>query len=298
MKILIILNRKSGISSSARKNNTLEKLLKKYGIIYDIHNIKGNDIKSVVKNNIDKGYDAFVAAGGDGTINALVNSLKGRNIPLGIIPLGTFNHFAKDNNIPLTLNDSVKNLIEGQTKPIDTAKVNNRIFINNSSLGIYTRIVRIRELYEKSGFSKIRAMTKTFSSVVFKVLFNLPQYHFKIKTEDIDREVITPFIFIGNNEYIINKAFRFGRRENLNTGKMSLYYLDCGNNDSLINAVWKAYNNNPNTQEEFSYTKHTKIHITNMNQEISHITVDGEVFKMSSDLDYEIIPKSLYVIKP
>ncbi len=285
------------MANSNKNQDKLKKLLKKYNINHKLEIIEFDNIDNVIKERINQGFDGIVAAGGDGTVNAIANSLAETNIPMGIIPLGTFNHFAKDNGIPLLLESSIKNLSEGEIQSIDLAKVNDRYFVNNSSLGIYTRIVRVRELYEKSGFSKIRAIFKTFTNLIFKVWFNLPRYHFFIKTDDIEKEVISPFIFIGNNEYIIDQVFRFGRRSNMNEGVISLYYLDCGDNDRLTDAIWKAYSDNPDTQEEFRFSKYKWIQVKT-SQKVNNVSVDGEIIKMQPKLDYKIIPQGLKIIKP
>ena len=88
---------------------------------------------------------AIVAGGGDGTINAVASTLVGSNIALGVLPLGTLNHFAKDLNIPLELEAAAHNIIAGHASQIDVGEVNGRIFLNNSSLGLYPTLVRQRK---------------------------------------------------------------------------------------------------------------------------------------------------------
>src|SRR3954464_9990148 len=90
-----------------------------------------------------------VAAGGDGTISAVAAALAGTNKTLGVLPIGTLNHFAKDLNIPLDLEGAVRTIIEGETTPVDLGEVNGRVFINNSSLGLYPHIVSRREAQQQ-----------------------------------------------------------------------------------------------------------------------------------------------------
>src|SRR5689334_13143625 len=77
----------------------------------------------------------IVAGGGDGTINAVAAPLVGTDKKLGVLPLGTLNHFAKDLGIPLDLADAVRTIREGHAVNVDVGEVNGRIFLNNSGLG-------------------------------------------------------------------------------------------------------------------------------------------------------------------
>ena len=100
-----------------------------------------------------------VAAGGDGTVNAVASALAGSDMPLGIFPLGTFNHFARDIGIPLGPEAAAKVIATGHPKRVDVGEVNDRIFVNNSSLGVYPDIVRERESLRQQGHRKWTAFT-------------------------------------------------------------------------------------------------------------------------------------------
>src|SRR5205085_3689399 len=97
--------------------------------------------------------------GGDGTQSAIASRLAGTQLVHGVLPLGTLNHFAKDLGIPLQLDEAVRTLAEGRVLEVDVGEVNGRVFINNSSLGLYPEIVRERELQQmRLGKSKWRAL--------------------------------------------------------------------------------------------------------------------------------------------
>ena len=88
------------------------------------------------------GVDVIVAGGGDGTVSAVAAALVDTEVALGVLPLGTLNHFAKDLGLPLDLGGAVRVIAAGQTQRIDVGEVNGRVFINNSSLGLYPEMVR------------------------------------------------------------------------------------------------------------------------------------------------------------
>jgi diacylglycerol kinase family enzyme len=81
--------------------------------------------------------DALVVGGGDGSIRTVAHVLAGTGVPLGILPLGTLNHFARDLGIPTDLKETVALIAAGKTRSIDVGEVNGETFINNSSIGLY-----------------------------------------------------------------------------------------------------------------------------------------------------------------
>src|SRR5207342_1025227 len=81
--------------------------------------------------------DAVIVGGGDGTVRAVAGAVAGSNVPLGILPLGTLNHFARDIGLPIDLEQAVAVIVAGHHRRVDLAEVNGRVFINNSSVGIY-----------------------------------------------------------------------------------------------------------------------------------------------------------------
>lgn len=100
---------------------------------------------------------ALVAAGGDGTVNAAVNAAREAGVPLGLLPLGTFNHFARAHGIPLDPAAAAQVLSSGITRPVAMGELNGRLFFNNAGFGLYTQAVRRRER-AKRRFGRYRAV--------------------------------------------------------------------------------------------------------------------------------------------
>src|SRR5258705_7462459 len=94
-------------------------------------------LQRIARNEVD----AIVAGGGDGTIHTVASVLAGTGVPLGILPLGTLNHFAKDLGIPQDLDSAVEIVAAAHSVDIDVGEVNGMIFINNSSIGVYPYMV-------------------------------------------------------------------------------------------------------------------------------------------------------------
>ena len=182
MNILIAANSKSGSGEgSGFSPEDLKAEFSKHGITPEIYDIEDHSPVDILKHIESGNYDVVAASGGDGTISMIAGLLQGKDIALGVIPSGTLNHFSKDLNIPLTAEGSVKLIATGESSYIDTSSVNGRLFLNNSSIGMYPLAVRKREIQQ----SKLRR-TKWLSMFygVYSVLRKFPLYAVRIKTKN------------------------------------------------------------------------------------------------------------------
>jgi len=155
LKICCILNEKSGGADLAGRGAIVD-LFSKHGVRVDIFKMQvGNSISDLARHAVKQNYDVIVAGGGDGTINAVATALVGHpSILLGVLPLGTLNHFARDLDIPIDASRAVDVICAGHSKAADIGVVNDFHFLNNSSVGLYPAIVKLRESLQTAGYSK------------------------------------------------------------------------------------------------------------------------------------------------
>src|SRR5687768_16020969 len=179
--------------------------------------------------------DIIVAGGGDGTINAVASELVGTDKGFGVLPLGTLNHFAKDLNIPVDIESAVRTIVSGHTTRVDVAQVNDRIFLNNSSLGLYPRLVHEREKQQRLGLRKWTA----FFWAAIAVLRRYPFLDVKLSVEGKDFSCRSPLVFIGNNEYEM-ESLDVGARSCLNSGNLSLYMTRDTGRLGLVRLAFRA----------------------------------------------------------
>ncbi|WP_336929149.1 diacylglycerol/lipid kinase family protein [Acinetobacter tandoii] len=139
----------------------------------------------------------IVAAGGDGTLNAVAKALLGSNIPLGILPLGTFNYVARVLNIPLEIMQAAEVIATGQIRSIHVAKINDQIYLNNASLGLYPLFIQRRELYNaKFGRFPLHAYTSGLDVLIR----DRKELKLEVEVDGKIYPVKTPLIFFGNNQ--------------------------------------------------------------------------------------------------
>jgi len=236
--------------------------------------------------------DIIVAGGGDGTINAVASELVGTDKAFGVLPLGTLNHFAKDLNIPVDIEAAVRTIVSGHTTRVDVAQVNDRIFLNNSSLGLYPRLVHEREKQQRLGLRKWTA----FFWAAIAVLRRYPFLDVKLSVEGKDFSCRSPLVFIGNNEYEM-ESLDVGARSCLNSGNLSLYMTRDTGRLGLVRLAFRALFGGLRDDRDFTALCSKEIWIETRHRRL-RVALDGEVTVMEPPLHYQIRPLSLQVIVP
>jgi diacylglycerol kinase family enzyme len=92
---------------------------------------------------------AVVAAGGDGTINAVVQQVLGSGLLFGALPQGTFNFFGRNHGLSEDIETAARDLLQAQVREVQVGLVNDRVFLINASLGLYRRLLQDRERYKQ-----------------------------------------------------------------------------------------------------------------------------------------------------
>ena len=199
----IMLNEQAGSVTLEQEPGILERMIgwfREHGIEAQVETVTPDLLADTVRQAAAGKWDALIAGGGDGTVSLLAGNLAGKNIPLGVLPLGTYNHFARDLNLPLELEEAIRSIAESKPRAVDLAEVNQHFFVNNSSIGIYPRAVAEREtLRRQTGGGKRLLMV--WAGI--KVLMRRPLVRVRLEMEGKVTERTTPFVFVGNNCYTL-----------------------------------------------------------------------------------------------
>src|SRR5207244_3867283 len=149
------LNARSGTDDKKAVQRRLQQLFVARGIDAHISITRnGARVVDLAQQAARSNADIIIAGGGDGTINSVAAAAMESGKTMGVLPFGTMNHFAKDLHIPLDLEGAIETIVAGQAIEIDVGEVNGRIFVNNSSLGLYPSIVRERQKQQHLGWGK------------------------------------------------------------------------------------------------------------------------------------------------
>ncbi len=251
----------------------------------------GRSVTVQARRAVTEGCRVAVAAGGDGTVNAVAAAVAGSTTPLGILPTGTLNHFAKDLGLPLELQDAVRVVAEGAVRRVDIGEVNGRVFVNNSSLGVYPRIVGLRRRWGATGPGKwLAALWATLA-----VLRRRPFMAVRIRTETETVVRRTPFVFVGNNEYRM-AGLDAGSRDSLTDGRLALYVMNAGQRRSLVLMGWRVLLLGADRVQELELF-HVEEAVIETRRRVA-VALDGEVVYLEPPLTYRIRPLDLAVMAP
>lgn len=137
-----------------------------------------------------------VAAGGDGTLNAVAGQVLGQGVPFGILPQGTFNYFGRRYGISQDTEAALRGLLGGELRPVQVGLLNGRLFLVNASLGLYPQLLEDREAYkQRFGRSRLVAL---WSGLV--TLMRAPrQLSLRLDYEGRVRDLRSPTLVVGNN---------------------------------------------------------------------------------------------------
>jgi diacylglycerol kinase family enzyme len=253
----------------------------------------GAELLKAARQAVARRCPIVVAGGGDGTINAVASVLVGTDVCLGVLPLGTLNHFAKDLGVPLTLDAAIHAIATGPSIQVDTGEVNGRLFLNNSSLGLYPDIVRDRERQQRRlGRGKWLA----FLWATMAALRRYPFLEAQLHLNGMAHRIRAPFIFIGNNHYSM-EGFNIGERDCLDRGELSLYVAHRTGRLGLLVLATHALLGRLKQVKDFNILLAKEVLIETRHTRM-RVATDGEVTVMPTPLRYRLRPRSLRVIVP
>ena len=289
----IIINAGSGAGADEEFQLQLAELFLAHGVQANILLAKsGAEIVEFARRAALSDSQVVVAGGGDGTINAVASALIGTGKTLGVLPIGTLNHFAKDLSIPLDLEGAVRAIAAGYAVEIDVGEVNGRIFLNNSGLGLYPNLVNQREKRQRLGYRKWTA----FFLALLTVLRRYPFLHVRLSAEGESFVGHTPFVFIGNNEYEMENL-NIGARASLNAGQLSLYVTKNVGRWGLLRLAFLAIFGGVRGAKEFMTTSSKEIWVETR-RALVRVSTDGEITLMRTPLHYRVRPCALRVLVP
>ena len=298
MKTVTILNHAAGKSSGSNPGDIprrLEQLFSQFGIESEIILASRNaDLAALTRRAVDAGPDAVLAGGGDGTVSAVASVLAHTGLSLGILPLGTLNHFAKDLQIPAGIEGAIELIAKGRSRKVDMGEVNGRRFINNSSIGIYPHLVKNREDQRlKLGIGKWPAL----ALAVVKVFRRFPELRVELLSDGLDITRHTPFVFVGNNVYNIS-LFTVRNRSAVDAGVLSVYIANRGGRFELLRIFSRALAGRLDQALDFTALTLHDFRVQTTSRRPVRVALDGEVVRMSPPLHYVTRPGALKVIAP
>lgn len=236
------------------------------------------------------GSRTLVVGGGDGTLGSVASAVAGTDVVLGVLPLGTLNHFARDLGLSKDLDAAMDIIAAGHVKQIDVGEVNGRVFLNNSSIGIYPFFVAERSAEQKRlGVGKLAALgpalvlmlrASSWKRVRISIDGNVPQR--------------TACVFVGNNFYDLRVL---GHRSNLTSGELSVYVVKEQSWLGLALLPFRVVFGLVDAARDMERYRAQGLEIRARRKQM-RIAMDGETVNVAMPLRYRIRSRSLRVLVP
>ena len=290
-RIAVIVNRSGGTASSL--GDKLEATVREAfaGQDIDLQLIEGKDIAATVKQAAGRAVVAI--GGGDGTQGSAAAAFANSDTAQIVLPLGTRNHLAKQLGMPTSLAEAAKVARDGKPQAIDLAKASDsateRVFVNNASIGLYTKLVRERD--KRWGPKWLGTIPATW--IVLRTLRAKPLH---LAIDGKRQRVVTPLLFIGNNRYSLN-AGSVGERVSLSDGVLSLFVVARQSPLALVGFAFRALLGRADEERDFSALADAREVVVEGYGAID-VAFDGEVERMALPLTFAIMPGALKVLVP
>jgi YegS/Rv2252/BmrU family lipid kinase len=291
-RVPVLLNRGGGaVSADPRMRDKVAEALRAAAVDAKLELVSGGECAPRCRAIAERGDALVVVGGGDGTISAAASALIGTDTALGILPLGTLNHFARDLGIPPEIDKAAELIARRPVRRVDVAEMNGRIFINNSAVGLYPLMVLDRDLQRnKLGRSKRLAMIVAS----LRTLARFNHQRLTLTVNDQQAQVDTPLLFVGNNEYRIDLGAP-GQRESIDEGELSVFVMRKKTRRGFVAASVRALFGRARNDDMVKLDNVQRLRVESRRGALA-VSLDGEVVRETPPLDYRIRRKALRVI--
>ena len=258
--------------------------------------VSGDDVVEAMQAVVDEGRaEALIAGGGDGTISAAAGICWDAGLPLGVVPAGTMNLFARSLQLPLDIWEVLDTLASADVRAVDIASVNGKPFVHQFSAGMHARMVRMRETMEYSSrLGKMRASTRAAMALIVRP----PRFevNFDIDADGHNEHRHVSAISVSNNPFGENPLFY---PDDLTTGRLGIYLADPLTSAGVVHLVFDILRGKLRDNEAVTMAtaKVVKMQFPKRHKG-SLCVIDGELQRMPRDVEIRIHAGELKVLAP
>ena len=297
----IIYNEKSGFHAN-RKEAIYEQLMTiwtAHGFEIQVFDISSElNIQCLMKKVLDRHqqYDqqgVIVAAGGDGTLNAVASQMLHQSIPMGILPLGTFNYVARVLNIPLDILEAAQVVATGEPRASHVACINDYIYLNNASLGLYPLFIKKREEYNRK-FG--RFPLNAYTSGLDVLIRDRKELKLEVEVDGKKYPVKTPLIFFGNNQLQL-KEMKLKIAKCAEVGEIAGVVIAKGDKATLFKTLFQTIRGKLEKASDV-YSFGAQSVIVYSKKPTLTVAIDGEIVSMNTPLKLHVEKKALNIMVP
>jgi diacylglycerol kinase family enzyme len=238
-----------------------------------------------------------VAAGGDGTINAVAQATLGSGCAFGVLPQGTFNYFSRTHGIPADTAEGMQVLLRETPQPAQVGQVNDRVFLVNASLGLYPQVLEDRETWKKQ---LGRKRWVAFGSGLLTLLRGYRSLRLVIELNGKSHNVRTPTLFVGNNALQMEQL-GFSESQAIDNGKLAGITLRAVSRLSMLWLLLRGTFGKLGDADQvvtFSFKRLTVRRAHPFTRGRVKVAVDGEIIWLAMPLEFRVASQPLLLVRP
>ena len=230
-KTYVVMNPVSGTLQPDRKRETIESALQAHNVTFEIYETSGKEnVRQLVRDAVQQGFELFLATGGDGTAAAVASGLIDTQIPLAIIPTGTWNALARNLDIPLTIDQALELVFQGhRIRVIDAMQVGDNFHILNISTGVGARTMRESKREEKRRFGRLADLWTALIN-----LMGFQTYQFDVTIDGKQAKFRALEVMVANSKIIGLKGVQLDPGIRMDDGKLNVCGLYADNLTEFI----------------------------------------------------------------
>lgn len=238
---------------------------------------------------VQDGFDLVVVAGGDGTVSAVAKGLLHSNVPLGILPVGTYNNIARSLGIPNTAEEALKVVLAGQERQIDVGSANGAIFLEVAGVGLDAQLFPVAEQIKEGAWFQLQAALRT--------LVRFRPRRLRIELEDGRQIMPRPLLATVSNLPYFGANYAIAPEARPDSGQLVLSIFENFTKFQLLSYFASLANGNPVDEPRITTYHGTRFKISTVRRPDQNVHVDGQVVQ-HTPVTFEVQPKALCVVVP
>jgi diacylglycerol kinase family enzyme len=289
--ICVLSNPRSG--TAQRNPGAVERAMAVFGPRAELRPFRGDPADEAAR-AVQDGFRIIVAAGGDGTVAGAAHALAGTRAALAVLPLGTFNYFARGLQMPEDPEAAARAILDGSDHFIRVGTLNGRVFLNNVSIGLYPAILEEREAtYARFGRYRILAHIASLRTIL---RFQKP-YRMDLIQDQTRHRVRTPMIFVARSAYQLDQ-FGLQGAQAISDDRFVMFLAPTQTRLGFLRLAWRLVRRRVDHGRDVLVSSPRRIEVAVRGRRRLSVALDGEKLRMRLPLVVELADDRLHVILP
>lgn len=289
--ICVLANPRSG--TSLRNPGAVDRAMAVFGQRAELRPFSGDPADEAAR-AVREGFRIVVAAGGDGSVAGVAHALAGTDAALGVLPLGTFNYFARGLKMPETPEAAAQAILDGQPHDINIGTLNGRVFLNNVSIGIYPAILEEREAaYARFGRYRFLAHLASLRTIL---RFQAP-HRMDLYQDETRHRIRTPMLFVARSAYQLDQ-FGLEGGDAISDDRFAVFLAHQQTRLGFLRLAWRLIRKKVDHGRDVIVSTPRRLAVAVRGRRRISVALDGEKLKMKLPLRIQLNDHVLRVILP